>query len=115
MLRGLKNDEKGIVFVTVLLIIIVMMVLTVSVISMNVTQVTSTEREIKRIRAESLAMGMVAYVYANQQAQSFSSPNNPPYSYQRQIENSTYQVNGALQLSSNAFSQPNNLVVTVTY
>jgi len=65
MLRNLKNNENGIVFVTVLMIVVVIMTITVGIISLNVSQVTFTEQEVQRIKTEMLAQGMVAYVYSN--------------------------------------------------
>ena len=73
MLRTLKNNKKGVVFVTVLMIIIVMMVLAISIISMNVSQVMVAESEVKRIQAEIIAFGAIAYTFANQAS---SSPGN---------------------------------------
>ena len=73
MLKQLKQNQKGVVFVTVLMIIIVMMVLSVSVISLNVSQVMLSENESKRIQAEILAMGALSYMFANQMS---SSPSN---------------------------------------
>lgn len=71
--KKIKNN-RGLIFVTVLMIIIVMMVLVTSVISMNVSQVQLTEGEIQRIQAETLASGMVSYTFAEQQK---ISPSNP--------------------------------------
>ncbi|GEM_PF-4610240 len=66
MLRQLRENDQGIVFVTVLMIIIVMMILTVSIVSLNVTQVLRTSGEVKHVQAEYLALGAIPYLYANQ-------------------------------------------------
>ncbi len=66
MFRQLRQNDRGIVFVTVLMIIIVMMVLTVSIVSLNVTQVLRTSGEVKHVQAEYLALGAIPYLYANQ-------------------------------------------------
>ena len=66
MLRQLKANNQGIVFVTVLMVIIVMMILTVSIVSLNVTQVLRTSGEVKHVQAEYLALGAIPYLYANQ-------------------------------------------------
>ncbi len=66
MLRQLKKNDKGIVFVTVLAMIIVLMVMAISVISINVSQSVNTEGEIKRIEAEVYAMGALAKTFAIQ-------------------------------------------------
>ena len=88
MLRQLRKNEKGIVFVTVLMIIIVMMVLTISIVSINVNQIMLTEGEVKRIQAEILAMGALAYTFANQLS---SSPGNT-ISYTETLDNVTFNV-----------------------
>lgn len=69
MLKGLKNDN-GVVFVTVIVIIITMMVLVITIIGLNVSQTSLTEREVRRIKSEQLALGALAYVYANQMSPS---------------------------------------------
>ena len=88
MFRQLKNNDRGIIFVTVLMIIIVMTVLTVSMISMNVSQTLLTESEVKRIQAEILAMGAIAYTFANQLS---ASPSNS-LSMSQTIDNVTFNV-----------------------
>jgi type II secretory pathway component PulK len=88
MLKELRKNEKGIVFVTVLMIIIVMMVLAVSVISMNVSQVSITEAEIKRVQSEIIAMGALARTFGNQMS---SSPSNF-IQYNVTVGSFTYQV-----------------------
>ena len=57
MLRNLKNNKKGVVFVTVLVIIIIMMVLVVSVISVNLSHVMVSEGDVKKIQEEMLGIG----------------------------------------------------------
>lgn len=66
MLRQLRENNQGIVFVTVLMIVIVMMILTVSILSLNVSQVVRTTGEIKHVQAEYLGLGAIPYLYANQ-------------------------------------------------
>ncbi|MDP8212187.1 MAG: hypothetical protein P9X22_02705 [Candidatus Zapsychrus exili] len=63
MLKNLKNNENGVVFIMVIAIIMVMMVLVISVLSMNTSQVISTEDEVRRIQAETLAMGALDYSF----------------------------------------------------
>ena len=67
MFKQIKNNERGVVFVTVIMIVMVLMVLTISVLSLNMSQVTSTEQEVKRIQAELIAMGGLRYMFALQQ------------------------------------------------
>ena len=88
MLKPLKSDKKGVVFVTVLMIIIAMIILTVSIISMNVNQVLISEAEVKRIQAEILAMGALAYTFANQ----LSNSPGGSITYTQTLDNVTFAV-----------------------
>jgi len=66
MLKNLKNNKQGIIFITVLMTIIVLMVFAVSILSLNVSQIMMTESDVKKIKAETLMMGMMGYTYASQ-------------------------------------------------
>ena len=92
MLKDLKKNKQGIVFVTVLMIIIVMTVLTLSVISMNVSQYMISEGEVKRIQAEVLGMGALAYILANQLS---TDPSNS-ITYTARLDNVTFLVNAEI-------------------
>jgi len=92
VLRNLKNNENGIVFVTVLMIIVVIMTITVGIISLNISQVTFTEQEIQRVKSEMLAMGTLAYVFANQLT---SSPSNS-ISLPQTLDGISYTVNASV-------------------
>ncbi|HNV23638.1 MAG TPA: hypothetical protein PLH56_01335 [Candidatus Omnitrophota bacterium] len=63
-IKKISNNEKGVVFILVISIIMVMMILTISILSINTSQVVSTEEEVRRIQAETLAMGAMEYVVA---------------------------------------------------
>lgn len=52
MIRDLRRNEKGLIFIVVLMIVIVMMTLTVSLLGVNITQSYLTEGEYRRTRAE---------------------------------------------------------------
>ncbi len=66
MLKELKNNKQGVVFITVLMTIIILMILAVSILSLNVSQIMTTETDIKKIKAETLMMGILGYTYASQ-------------------------------------------------
>jgi len=66
MLKDLKNNDRGIVFVTVLIVIITTMVLAVSALSLNLSQIKSTENELKYIQAKVLADGGLVRILAEQ-------------------------------------------------
>jgi hypothetical protein len=63
--RHHKQNESGIVLVTVLMVVIVMIILVVSVMSVNVSEVIVTQRVEDRIKAEQLAKGAFWLNYSN--------------------------------------------------
>ena len=79
MLKQLKNNDNGIIFITVLFIIIIMITLTVGIMSLNVSQVKTTEGDVKRIQAEAAAMGAVSRMLAVQHSD--TPVDNFSYSY----------------------------------
>lgn len=58
MMQKFKMDKSGFVFVTVIMIIAVMAIITLSVISLNSSQTINVEKEVKRIQAEALGIGV---------------------------------------------------------
>ena len=57
MMKRRKNNS-GMVLVTVVMIILVMSLLLTAIISQNLSQVTTTEAQIKEIKAKELALGL---------------------------------------------------------
>ncbi len=70
MLKDLKNNNRGIVFITALIIIIITMTLAISVLSLNISQVKSSETELKNIQAGILADGLIGRMLINQMSSS---------------------------------------------
>jgi len=66
MPKDLKNNEHGVVFVTVLIVIITTMVLAISVLSLNISQIKSAENELKYIQAKVLADGALFKILSTQ-------------------------------------------------
>ena len=88
MLRDLKNNENGIVFVTVLIIIIVAIVLAISALSLNVSQVKNTENELKYIQAGVLADGGFYQLLTNQ----FSPNSTNSMIYSEKVGTTTFNI-----------------------
>ena len=110
MLRRLNNND-GVVFVTVLAVIITMMVLAVSIIGLNVSQTLVTEREVKRIKAELLAMGALSYTFANQMS---DSPGNA-ITFNQILDGIDYDVSATLTpASSPPASSPDVQALTIS-
>ena len=66
MLKDLKNNEHGVVFVTVLIVIITTMILAISALSLNISQIKSTENELRYIQAKTLADGGLVRILSTQ-------------------------------------------------
>lgn len=96
---------------TVLMIIIVMIILTISIISMNVNQVLVSEAEVKRVQAEILAMGALAYTFANQ---SSGSPGSSII-YEETLDNVTFTVNSQVSACGDCPFGTNSLNIYVSY
>lgn len=111
MLRQLRKSDRGIVFVTVLMVIIVMMILTVSIVSLNVTQVMRTTGEIKHVQAEYLALGAIPYLYANQWT---ASPDNVII-YTETLDGIPFTVIANRSGPGLGGYNTNNLAITVNY
>lgn len=111
MLRSLRKNNKGIVFVTVVLMVMVMMILTVSIVSLNVTQVVRTAGEARHIQAQYLAMGAIPYLYANQWT---ASPDNL-LTYTETLDGRVFTVTANLSGPGLAGYNTNALFVNVAY
>jgi len=88
MLKNLRNNKRGVVFITVLMIILVLMVLTISIISLNVSQIGTTMDEVHQIQAEALASGALSFFLANQLS---GTPSNT-ITYTQILDNITFTI-----------------------
>jgi len=88
MLKGLKNNKNGVVFVTVLIITIVTMILAISALSLNISQIKNTEDELKYIQDELLYEGALARFLVNQ----FSATPGNTISYSETVGNTTFSI-----------------------
>lgn len=111
MLKNLKSNKNGVIFITILMIIIVLMVLAVSIISLNVSQVISTEAEVKRIQAEAVAVGAVASSFAARMTNSQGGN----LAYSQTFDNTTFTVNSVIDNIGGGVLNTDDLTITVTY
>jgi hypothetical protein len=88
MLRDLKNNNNGVVFITVLIIVIVTMILAISALSLNISQIKNTENELKHIQDELLYDGALARFLINQ----FSSSPSNTIIYPETVGNTTFSI-----------------------
>ena len=111
MLRQLKHNEKGIVFITVLVLIIVMMVITISIISVNISQVLITESEVRRLQADILLMGALAYTFANQLT---DTPSND-ITYIQNLNGINFNIQAMIDGTSSGIFDTNEMNIVVSY
>ena len=68
MLRQLKNNNRGLVLVVVLMVIAVMSILTISLISLSVSRVNLAEEETRRIKSSLFGTGALVQLFAQVQS-----------------------------------------------
>ena len=114
MFRDLKNNNCGVVFVTVLIIIIVAMTLAVSVLSLNISQVKSSEMELKYTQSKILADGALARFLMHKESGGVANQ----ISYTETIGNTTFTITATLDDGSGIPSPGSNsfpLDIDVTF
>lgn len=60
------NNESGVILITVILLSIVMAAVAVGIMSLNVSQTTSSRSVVEAIQAEQIALGCYAQYYSGQ-------------------------------------------------
>jgi len=110
MLRQLAQED-GIVFVTILMIIMIMMTITMGIISLNVSQVQFSEGEVRRLKSEMLAQGLMAYAFANQ----ISATAAPTIAQNRQLDSFVYTTSTTITDNNSGPTGADPLVIQVNY
>jgi len=114
MLKELKNNDHGVVFVTVLIVIITTMVLAVSALSLNISQIKSTENELKYIQAKVLSDGGLVRIISSQ----FSATPVNTINYPETVGDTTFTIFanidtfGARPIPIGSNSVPLDIIVT---
>jgi hypothetical protein len=108
MFKDLRNNNHGIIFVTVLVIIIVSMVLTVSILSLNISQVKSSEDELKRIQARILSEGGLSQILISK----LSGNSANVITYTETLGNTTFTIVANIDTSGAGNNDPLNIDVT---
>lgn len=67
MFKQLNND-RGLVFVVIMMVVIVMITLTLSLISINISQVNIAEKEAQRVQSALLGPGVLSLAFTRMQA-----------------------------------------------
>ena len=111
MLRDLKKNNDGLVLVTVLMVIIAMLVITLTMLSLNVSQVMTTEREVKRLQAETLGLGVLTYAFFNQ----MNNPSPTTINDTEYLDNVDYSYTATTDSSPAGLYETYPLNVTVNY
>jgi len=111
MLRQLRNNERGVVFITVTVILMVTMVLALSIVSMNISQTVVTESEVQRVQAEIIAQGASTLIFMNQMT---ASPGSSFPLWTETYGNTTFTIGGGVGADT-GIDGTDTLDITVTY
>ena len=111
MLRDLKKNHDGLVLVTVLMIIMAILVITMTMLSLNVSQVMTTEREVKRLQAETLGLGVLTYAFFNQ----MNNPSSTVIEDSESLDNVDYSFTAATDPAPTGPYETYPVNVTVDY
>ncbi len=111
MLRELRNNNKGVVFLTVLMIIVVLMGLAISAVSLNISQSLLTQKRIRDTQAKILAMGALARTFANQLSNSAGNY----IAYNETLDGHTFQVISFLNESGGGIDNTDVLSINIVY
>ncbi len=111
MLKNLKQNENGMVLVTVLMVVMIMMILSVSILSMNTSQIMLNEGQVRRIQAETLVFGALYYAIANQLS---STPSNN-ITLPTTLGNITFNISTSLSNTTLTGFEANDLTIAVDY
>lgn len=109
MLKQLNTNEHGIVFVTVLILVIVAMILAMTALSLNLSQVKSTENELKHIQAGLLAEGAFSELFTNQ----FTGTPGTSMSYTEQLGNTTFTITSQIDGSGSGPAGSESVPMTI--
>ena len=85
-LKKLRNDNSGVIMVTVLVMVLIMTVVAIGILGVNISQVSTSESVVDSIRAEQLAIGAF-YQYHQRQIEGVGNALNPEI-----IDNKTYTI-----------------------
>ncbi len=111
MLRQLKRNKQGVVFITILTVILGLMILLVGFMSLNVSQVMITEKEIDSIQAEIVGLGALGRALVSQMS---ATPANL-ITYNQMIGQKTFDIIITRDTSGGGISGTDMLSVTVDY
>jgi len=111
MLKDLKNNESGIILVTVIVITIVIVILTVGILSINTGQVISGENEIRRVKAQILSQGAMWLAIARRN----NGENPTNFSFSQPIDNRIFSANIVTSGPVATPNQTNKYLINLTY
>jgi Tfp pilus assembly protein PilV len=86
-LRKIRDDNSGVIMITVLVAVLVMTVVAIGILGVNITQVSTSASVVDNIKAEQLAIGAF-YRYHQQKIEGL----NGALPTTEVIDNQTYQI-----------------------
>ncbi len=119
-INKMRNDQSGVILVTVILLTMVLSIVAISIMSLRVSQVSSSASVVDSIKAEQLAIGKF-YQYHQQQVDQCSScpvpgdcsscPLQPTETLNSKTYTITIQNQGAIAQANNT----NKIEADITY
>ena len=106
-----RPNQKGFIFVTVLMMITVMIIIAVTMLSMNVSQALITDREAKKIQAELLATGAIHYALAQKE----SAPEQSSVTLHHRLDESPFDVKTEIKDDNKGIYDTQSLKVEIDY
>lgn len=100
------SGQKGIVFVTVVVIVLAMTTAALTAISINISQINLSEKEIQRLQADLLTDGALAISHTS---------SNPNFSYAVSSNHTNYNVSSSLTGAATGPNGTDTRTLNVTY
>ena len=109
-LRKIRQDNSGVIMVTVLVLVLVMSVVAIGILGVNISQVSTSQSVVDTIKAEQLAMGAF-YQYHQRRIEGLVTNSSPiPIS----LDGKTYTV-GVENQGNLGPNNANQIEVTVNF
>ena len=105
-----KDNQSGVVMLTVLMVIVVMVIFTIGLLSRSVTQTVSAEKQVERIRAEQFVKGVFWQVYST-----LADGKAPQATYTDTIGGKTYTATVTQGAKGSGIYQTDPYTISVNY
>ena len=107
--RRLRQDNSGVIMVTVLLLVLVITVVAIGILGINISQVSTSQSVVDNIKAEQLAIGAF-YQYHQQQIEGLNGLTPSPAT----LDGKIFTIN-LQNMGSTGPGNTNEIEITVNY